>query len=129
MASRLIVATAIITTIKPAAANIHAEIEVWYAKFSNQLLIIYHAMGTAINIEMKINLKKSFDNITAMPFTDAPNTFLIPISFTFCVAACKINPYNPRHAISKDIIEEYIRIFEKRCSAKYCSPTCASTKL
>src|SRR5688572_14535582 len=91
--------------------------------------MVYQAMGTATNIEMTINFKKSLVNIIAILFTDAPNTFLIPISFTFCVAACNINPYRPKQAISKDIIDEYIRISENRFSAKYCSPIWASTKL
>ena len=41
----------------------------------------YHAMGDAMMMDITTNARNSFDNNAVMLNTDAPNTFLTPISF------------------------------------------------
>ena len=69
----------------PHTANTHQLIEVRYAKSSSHLFIAHHASGAAIINASITNCKKSFDSKVTICETDAPNTFLTPISFTLCV--------------------------------------------
>ncbi len=56
-------------------------------------------MGVAISMATKTILIKSLDNNPTMLITDAPSTFLTPISLNRCSAANADNPNNPRQAI------------------------------
>ena len=60
-----------------------------YAKSCSHLFMKYHASGEAITKAMITSFKKSLLINPTMPDTDAPNTFLIPISFVlFTTAKC-----------------------------------------
>ena len=71
----------------PAITNIHQYIFVRYAKSLSQLFIIHQETGIAIKDAISTNLMKSFESIDTIPETEAPNTFLIPISLMRCSAA------------------------------------------
>ncbi len=58
----------------------------------------YQAMGDAISKAININTKKSLDSNRIIMGTEAPSTFLIPISFVLFTAASAANPNKPRHA-------------------------------
>ena len=98
IAWKLIVATAIITASKPVAINIHALILVRYAKSLSQLFVAYHAMGEARINAITTSLIKSFESNNTRLETDAPNTFLTPISLNRCCTVYADSPNNPKQA-------------------------------
>ncbi len=83
----------------PAIKNIHTLILIRYSKSFNHRCIKYQARGEAITSAMNTGFKKSFDNKVTIPVTDAPNTFLIPISFILCLAISVEREYSPRQLI------------------------------
>ena len=80
MAWKLTVINAIRIAAIPATANTHQLMVVRYAKSCSHECMIHHATGVAITNETMISTRKSFDKRNNRLFTDAPNTFLIPIS-------------------------------------------------
>ena len=52
-------------------------------------------VGIAIINEIQTSFKKSFDKIATTPFTDAPSTLRIPISFVLFSADKTDNPNKP----------------------------------
>src|SRR5204862_54507 len=94
----LIVASTIITARKPVEINIHALILMRYAKSLSQLFIAYHATGEARINAITTSLIKSFESNNTRLDTDAPNTFLTPISLNRCCAVYADNPNNPKQA-------------------------------
>ncbi len=72
---------AIISMQMPLIKNIHQLNGILNAKSCSQLFEKYHATGMAIIEAININLAKFFESNTMICITDAPNTFLMPISF------------------------------------------------
>lgn len=60
---------------------------------------MYHATGVATSNDITTSVKKSFDNKEVIFNTDAPNTFLIPISLILFSAIYAARPNNPKHDI------------------------------
>ena len=67
--------------------NIQGEIVIRYAKFCNHLFMAYQAVGQAKIFAAKTSRVNSLDNKRTIPGTEAPWTFLTPISFLRCSAA------------------------------------------
>ncbi len=107
---------AIITTDNPVTINTSQPIFIRYAKSWSQLCIKYHARGDAINSAIAISFTKSFDNKLMILVTDAPNTFLIPISLVRFTAARVAKPNKPRHARKIEIPPAHPTIALHRCS-------------
>src|SRR4051812_12469210 len=80
----------------PQTANTHQLISVRYTKSCSHLFITNHAMGEAIVNASNTNDKRSFDNKETICVTDAPNTFLTPISFVLVLVVYITNPNKPR---------------------------------
>src|SRR5689334_5854615 len=80
----------------PAMANTHQLILIRYAKSCSQLFIKYHATGEATTNAITTKRRNSFESNSTRPFTVAPKTFLIPISFSLLCAAYVASPNNPR---------------------------------
>src|ERR1700722_13659238 len=59
----------------------------------------HQAMGTPTRKETQINCRKSTDNSLTIELTDAPITFLIPISLVRCSALKAARPKRPRQEI------------------------------
>src|SRR5688572_16669593 len=78
---KLIVNKATNKAIEPAKANTHQLIFIRYVKSCSHLCITHHARGNAIKLAIITNLIKSFDNNMRIFDTEAPRTFLTPISF------------------------------------------------
>ena len=78
------VTNAMKTENKPATANTHHSIFILYAKSFIHLFITHHATGDATRMEINTSFRKSLDNIITILLTEAPTTFLIPISFVLC---------------------------------------------
>ncbi len=76
----------------------------------------YNANGVAIKKDSKTNRKKSIDNNVTMPDTEAPSTFLIPISLTLLTAANVDRPKRPRQARKIDIPPAHPTILLQRTS-------------
>ncbi len=72
-------------------------------------------MITAINT----SFKKSLERSVVMPDTDAPKTFLIPISFTLCSVTNAARPNKPRQAMIMASTVMLKNIFSNLCSALY----------
>ena len=87
IAFELIVSKAMINANNPAPAKTHQLIAIRYAKSCNHLFMAYHATGKAISQEIIISFKKSLESMPAILPTDAPKTFLMPISLVRCSAA------------------------------------------
>src|SRR5215216_2497695 len=77
---KLMVTTAIINAITEDSMNIHAPSLMRYAKSCSHTFIIHHATGIAMMIAIATSFTKSFVSNTMMFVSDAPSTFLIPIS-------------------------------------------------
>src|ERR1700730_9979790 len=60
----------------------------------------YQDNGTAIRKEMITSITKSRESRFQTLNTEAPNTFLTPISFFRCSATKDVNPNKPRHDIT-----------------------------
>src|SRR6185436_11716409 len=80
IAWKLTVSMAISRAVNPATANIHQLILIRYAKSSSHLFIAHHAIGDAMMMAIITSLRKSVESIFVISCTDAPKTFLIPIS-------------------------------------------------
>src|SRR4029077_20952995 len=59
---------------------------------------------------MPTSIKYSFDNIAAMRITEAPITFLMPISFVLLVAANTESPNKPMHPMPSATMVKMLRI-------------------
>ena len=75
---------AIKKAIMPAIANIHHDKPMRYANPSNQLRITNAVIGVAIIKEIATSARKSFDSVKIKLLTEAPKTFLTPISLVRC---------------------------------------------
>ena len=84
----------------PASTNTHPLIVIRYAKSCSQLFIKYQATGTATSKAAATIISKSLDNRYTIPDTDAPNTFLTPISLVRWTAKKEISPERPRQLIT-----------------------------
>src|SRR5579871_1005501 len=91
-----------------AIKNIPAVILILYAKFFSHAFIAHHANGKAISTATKTSFKKSLDNIIVILFTDAPTTFLMPISFCLFCAVKAASPNNPRQEMIIAIVAKYL---------------------
>src|SRR5207344_2791658 len=60
----------------------------------------YQDNGTAIRKEMITSITKSRESRFQTLKTEAPSTFLTPISFLRCSATKDVNPNRPRHDIT-----------------------------
>src|SRR6266496_3226211 len=87
-----------------------------YAKLLSQLSIANHAIGTAITTAININLVNPVDNRYTTLNTEAPNTFLTPISFVRCSAINADKPYNPIQEIKIASIANTLKRLPMRCS-------------
>ena len=76
-----------------------------YSKFSSQWYIYHQAIGKAIRQEINTSCRKSFDSSETKLCTDAPSTFLIPISFIRCCVVKEAKPKRPRQEINIARIE------------------------
>jgi hypothetical protein len=128
IAWKLIVNNAIINERNPARTNIHQLIFIRYAKSRNQLCMTNHAIGEAITKAIITSLMKSLDNNKTILDTDAPNTFLMPISLVRCDVANNDNPNKPRHAMRIAKQAKTANTFQKRRSLLYCSLNFSSRK-
>src|SRR6185436_17449967 len=108
-----------ISAAKPAAANTHQLIVILYAKFSSHELIAYHATGKAMIEAINTKPKNSFDTNTKISGTDAPRTFLTPISFVLLKVANIASPNNPRHATKMANAEKIPKALLNNCSFSY----------
>src|SRR6476469_3554641 len=70
IAWKLIVPKAITMAVKPAARKIHQPTLTLYAKSCSHLLILHHAIGTAITAAIITSFKKSFDNMPTILLTE-----------------------------------------------------------
>ena len=75
---------AIKKAIMPAIPNIHHDKPMRYANPSNQLRITNAVIGVAIIKEIATSARKSFDSVKIKLLTEAPKTFLTPISLVRC---------------------------------------------
>jgi hypothetical protein len=66
---------------RQATKKIHQLMPILYVKSCSQLCISIQVIGAAIKKEISTSIKKSRDNRLTITPTDAPITFLIPISF------------------------------------------------
>src|SRR6185503_15518464 len=107
-------------TDSPAITNTKGVMLMRYAKPCSQLCIIHHDTGNAINKEMPTSFKKSFDNIVVMLVTDAPTTFLIPISFLLFCAVKAAKPNKPRQEIIMAKPAKYFDNADTLVSVSYC---------
>ena len=85
IAWKLMVNNAINTAVTPATKNIHQFILIRYAKSFSHSCMKYQASGAAMIKERNTNFKKSIDNKLTIFETEAPMTFLIPISLVRCI--------------------------------------------
>ncbi len=104
-ACRLSVTKATIAVTAPAKINIHHGIPILKTKSCNHLCKPHQAMGKATNAAIAMSFKKSIDNMPTILLTDAPSTFLIPISFVRFTTIKVANPNNPMQAIKMDKTE------------------------
>lgn len=111
-------AKAISTTATPVPTKIHAEIETWYAKFFNQLLIKYQAIGQPIRLAINTSFRKSDDSRRISVAVDAPITRRIPISFVLLFAMKAVRPNKPSPPSMIESMENVVNIFKKRSSAR-----------
>ena len=91
-----------------------------YAKPCSQLFISHHDTGKANSNEIKINRKKSADSMVVIFITDAPITFLTPISFLLFCAVKAANPNKPRHEIIIANAAKYFDNADTLVSVLYC---------
>src|SRR6187401_1101998 len=98
IAWKLIVTNAINKADAPASINIHQPMFTLNAKSRNHVFIAHHANGKATILESKMSLRKLFDNNRTIPDTEAPKTFLTPISFVRWIVANMVSPNKPRQA-------------------------------
>src|SRR5580704_9649171 len=88
-------------TDNPAAnASTHHSIATRYGYHCNHLYIANQATGAANAKESSTSIRKSLLNNVAIPATEAPNTFLTPISLIRFSAIYVANPNNPRQEIN-----------------------------
>src|SRR5882672_9577067 len=83
--------------------NTDQRIFIRFAYCCNHSLIKYHAIGEAIRKAIRISFRKSTERIEMILGTEAPITFLIPISLVRLTAASAVSPNNPRHARRMEI--------------------------
>ena len=114
------VINAIAIAINPGNASIHHSIFIRYAKSSSQVFIANQATGMAMIVAMATNCIKFLPNIIVTEATEAPNTFLIPISFTRCAVVKITRPSKPRQAITKAKMVNTRDSCSCFCSAEYC---------
>jgi hypothetical protein len=86
------------------------------------LFIAHQAIGKAITEEIRISRIKLFDRIAVILKTDAPSTFLIPISFMRCSALKAANPNNPMQPIKMAMIVNIQIRLPRFSSALYILP-------
>ena len=124
IAWKLTVIRAINIAATPAMINAAQPICIRYAKSCSHLCIPSHANGTAITIEINTRMIKSFVRSETISGTEAPNTFLTPISFTLCCAAYVINPHKPRQDISMANAEKILKRLYNLTSDLYNASNC-----
>ena len=96
-----------------ASAKYIQVIEIWYAKLSSALFIMYHAMGVAIIPAMMISMIKLLSISFTICTTEPPNTFLMPISLFFLSTIKAVKPYNPKQDITSESNVKKVNILKK----------------
>ena len=103
-----------------ATKNTNGVMLIRYAKLCSQLCISHHETGKAISNEINTSFKKSLDNMVVMFATDAPITFLTPISFLLFCAVKAARPNKPRHEIRMAKPAKYFYKAATLVSVSYC---------
>ena len=103
----------------PAITNAVQPIFILKAKSCNHLFTPHYANGAAIANEMQTRMIKSFVSKETILDTEAPRTFLTPISFTRCCAANVISPQRPRQEISIVSTENILKRLYNLASSLY----------
>src|ERR1700744_647329 len=99
---KLIVSNAIVNVKAADNAKTHQLILVRKAKLCSHLFITYHAIGKAITEAMITSFIKSVESMVTTLLTEAPNTFLIPISFMRRSPVYMASPNTPKKATMSD---------------------------
>ena len=81
MAWKLMVSNDITIHNRPDMTNTHHSIPTRYEYPWSHVFIAYQAMGVAMIIDIMTRMRKSFESKVVIFITEAPKTFLIPISF------------------------------------------------
>ncbi len=89
------------------------------AKLSSHESIPNHVNGRAIKLEINTSLRNCHDKSERMLCTDAPNTFLIPISLSFCVVVNEASPHKPRQAMMMANMAKRLKILANCWSSRY----------
>src|SRR5437764_15464222 len=90
-----------------------------YAKLCNHSVAAHHEIGIAISNAIHINPRKSFESIATTLLTDAPITFLMPISFCLFCAVNAARPNKPRQEIRTAMPAKYFDKAAIRSSDAY----------
>lgn len=91
----------------------------WLAKFLNHEFRINHAIGQAIKFDIMRMLKNPFINNVRISETDAPNTFLIPISFVRRIENNEVTAHMPMQLIIIVSMEKIQRKLLRKTSFLY----------
>ncbi len=98
-------------------------------KIWSHLFIASQATGKAISVAIVTSFKNSLDSNPTTVCTEAPSTFLTPISF-FRRSAVKIDkPNKPRQATKMEIKVKMPNTVPIRCSERYNASNSLSRKL
>jgi hypothetical protein len=112
----LTVVNAIIKAILPEKRNINQLTSILYAKFCSHIFIAYQAIGQAIKFAMRTHLVKSLVSATRTSVTEAPSTFLIPISLVRLSLEKETRPNKPRQEINIAMIAIKVESLPVVCS-------------
>ena len=91
--------------------NIYGAIRTWYANSLTHAVNDQMETGIAIAIAIIVRIKNCLEIRNRMFLISAPLTFLIPISLVLRSVVKDINPNIPRVAITMQIIENRLIIF------------------
>src|SRR5258707_11441686 len=89
-------------------ANIHQDMSVRYSKVCNQLLNANQARGIEMKHERTTTTTKSLESSCHKCATEAPCTFLIPISLVRCSAMYDAMPNRPRQEMTTARVEKKV---------------------
>gem|GEM_PF-2388851 len=105
--------------IKPDNKYVSGPIFTLKAKTSNQLVMEYQIIGTAIINANTTNLANCMVSSNIIFATDAPNTFLIPISLVLFPAVKAARPNSPTQAMMIASMAKIPNILPDVCSDLY----------
>ena len=102
-----------------ATMNIHQFIVIRYAKSCSHLFIKYQATGNASTEAINVSFTKSLDNNVTTLGTEAPNTFLTPISFVLFSAMNALKPNKPKQAMKIESAANTLKMLPNLFSERY----------